>query len=343
MLEAICSELIPASMPRKTSAMPPPFNLMRRFTASRISGVGLICIISTGILVTTGIDLALDAIYSAEIDGTTAGADYSQLDVDGPITLDGTLSLNIGGLFRASAGDVFTLIHNETLDPVADQLRGRTLVNVTTTTPNEARELAAWAAGHGFAYLDGAILAVPAMIGSPDARIFYSGARTAFERYRDGYKLPLDANASVRGSRTGELIARCMVETGTSSYYTALGEATTEPVLKQVCKLIAADEGWQNYAAIVAYINSSRGGLLEVMSANFDVASLRVIALMRRAGRVIPRDALLAEAGRSDVVVGERTVDVHISHLRAKLGDDPRSPRRIKTVRGVGYVLSREQ
>jgi rubrerythrin len=64
----------------------------------------------------------------------------------------------------------------------------------------------------------------------------------AFERYRSGYKLPLDAKTSVRGSRTGELIARCMVETGTSSYYTALGEATQEPVLKQVCKLIAADE-----------------------------------------------------------------------------------------------------
>ncbi len=64
----------------------------------------------------------------------------------------------------------------------------------------------------------------------------------AFQRYRDGYKLPLDADVSVRGSRTGELIARCMVETGTSSYYTALAEATDEPVLKQVCKLIAADE-----------------------------------------------------------------------------------------------------
>jgi len=38
------------------------------------------------------------------------------------------------------------------------------------------------------------------------------------------------------------LIARCMVETGTSSYYTALAEATEEPVLRQVCKLIAADE-----------------------------------------------------------------------------------------------------
>ena len=64
----------------------------------------------------------------------------------------------------------------------------------------------------------------------------------AFARYRAGYKLPLDADASVRGSRTGELIARCMVETGTSSYYTALAEATEEPALKQVCKLIAADE-----------------------------------------------------------------------------------------------------
>ena len=64
----------------------------------------------------------------------------------------------------------------------------------------------------------------------------------AFERYRAGYSIKVDADASIRGSRTGELIARCMVETGTSSYYTALAEATSEPVLKQVCKLIAADE-----------------------------------------------------------------------------------------------------
>jgi hypothetical protein len=64
----------------------------------------------------------------------------------------------------------------------------------------------------------------------------------AFARYKAGYTLPLDAEASVRGSRTGELIARCMVETGTSSYYTALGEETEEPVLKEICRLIAADE-----------------------------------------------------------------------------------------------------
>jgi hypothetical protein len=46
----------------------------------------------------------------------------------------------------------------------------------------------------------------------------------------------------VRGSRTGELIARCMVESGTSSYYSALADATSEPVLRAICKLIAADE-----------------------------------------------------------------------------------------------------
>jgi hypothetical protein len=65
---------------------------------------------------------------------------------------------------------------------------------------------------------------------------------SAFDRYRTGFQIKVDADASVRGSRTGELIARCMVETGTSSYYTALGEATEEPVLRQICRLIAADE-----------------------------------------------------------------------------------------------------
>jgi rubrerythrin len=64
----------------------------------------------------------------------------------------------------------------------------------------------------------------------------------AFKRFTDTFRLPLEAVDSVRGSRSGELIARCIVETGTSSYYAALAEATDEPVLKQVCGRIAADE-----------------------------------------------------------------------------------------------------
>ena len=61
--------------------------------------------------------------------------------------------------------------------------------------------------------------------------------------------------------------------------------------------------------------------------------------LVKRAGRVVPRSALLELAGRGDVSVGERAVDVHISRLRKKLGDE--AAARIRTVRGVGYVLAR--
>jgi hypothetical protein len=67
-------------------------------------------------------------------------------------------------------------------------------------------------------------------------------AARALERFRAGYRLPVDATASVRGSRAGELIARCVVEVGTSSFYSALRDASAEPVLRQVAGRIAADE-----------------------------------------------------------------------------------------------------
>ncbi|MFI5664992.1 NAD(P)-dependent oxidoreductase [Streptomyces sp. NPDC051684] len=68
-----------------------------------------------------------------------------------------------------------------TLDPVADELRGRTLVNVTTITPTESRQLAAWAAEVGITYRDGAIMVVPDMIGAREGQIFYSGSREAYD------------------------------------------------------------------------------------------------------------------------------------------------------------------
>jgi DNA-binding response OmpR family regulator len=73
-----------------------------------------------------------------------------------------------------------------------------------------------------------------------------------------------------------------------------------------------------------------------VTGLEFDI----LVALLARAGRVVPRSALLELAGRSDVVVNDRTVDVHVSHLRKKLADDP--PRLIRTVRGVGYVFAKD-
>jgi two-component system, OmpR family, response regulator len=79
------------------------------------------------------------------------------------------------------------------------------------------------------------------------------------------------------------------------------------------------------------------GAAVELTGLEFDV----LVALIQRAGRVVPRSALLELAGRNDVTVSDRTVDVHVSHLRKKLGDDP--PRLIRTVRGVGYMFARDE
>ncbi|MBK8174946.1 MAG: ferritin-like domain-containing protein [Rhodospirillales bacterium] len=63
-----------------------------------------------------------------------------------------------------------------------------------------------------------------------------------FARFVTGYRIPVTAEKSVRGSRCGELVARCVVESGTSSFYTALRDASDEPVLRRICQRIAADE-----------------------------------------------------------------------------------------------------
>lgn len=83
---------------------------------------------------------------------------------------------------------------------------------------------------------------------------------------------------------------------------------------------------------------SARRGREELPLTALEFDLLRVLA--ERAGRVVSREALWDAAGRGDVHVGERTVDVHISRLRAKLGDDDR--RWLQTVRGRGYLLAKE-
>ena len=76
----------------------------------------------------------------------------------------------------------------------------------------------------------------------------------ACARFSAGFRVDLDAERSIRGSRAGELVARCIVETGTSSYYTALAEATQEPVLREICHRIAADE-LRHYKLFYTHMN----------------------------------------------------------------------------------------
>ena len=64
----------------------------------------------------------------------------------------------------------------------------------------------------------------------------------ALARFRAGYRIDGARMFARRGSQAGEMLARCIVETGTSSYYTALKDASAEPVLQDICRRIAADE-----------------------------------------------------------------------------------------------------
>ncbi|MFF8938561.1 NAD(P)-dependent oxidoreductase [Streptomyces paradoxus] len=66
-------------------------------------------------------------------------------------------------------------------DEVAAALKGRTVVNLTADTPARARDTAAWAAGHGVRYLDGAIMTPTTTIGTPDAVFLHSGPEDLYE------------------------------------------------------------------------------------------------------------------------------------------------------------------
>lgn len=72
----------------------------------------------------------------------------------------------------------------ELLTPAETALAGRTVINLTNGRPSEARAMAQWITERGADYLDGGIMAVPPMIGSPHSLILYSGSARAFEANR---------------------------------------------------------------------------------------------------------------------------------------------------------------
>ena len=68
-----------------------------------------------------------------------------------------------------------------------------------------------------------------------------------------------------------------------------------------------------------------------------------LVALAKNAGRVLTRDQLLEQMkGDQADDAFDRSIDVHVSRLRQKIEPDPRHPRYVKTVRGAGYLLTRE-
>ena len=68
-----------------------------------------------------------------------------------------------------------------------------------------------------------------------------------------------------------------------------------------------------------------------------------LLALAERPGRVLSREALMDLLKGEKLDAFDRSVDVHISRIRAAIEDDPKKPRRIITVRGAGYVFAKDQ
>jgi DNA-binding response OmpR family regulator len=81
-------------------------------------------------------------------------------------------------------------------------------------------------------------------------------------------------------------------------------------------------------------------GAMELSLTAYEFTLLRVLA--ERAGRVLSREQIMEAARGSSEEAFDRSIDVHISRLRHKLGDDPKRPKLLKTVRGVGYVFAGE-
>ena len=78
---------------------------------------------------------------------------------------------------------------------------------------------------------------------------------------------------------------------------------------------------------------------LQLTPIEFDL----LVCLIKAQGRVLTRDHLLNEVASRNHEVFDRVIDVHISSLRKKLNDNPRTPRFIKTVRSAGYMFLRDE
>jgi two-component system, OmpR family, phosphate regulon response regulator OmpR len=77
----------------------------------------------------------------------------------------------------------------------------------------------------------------------------------------------------------------------------------------------------------------------DLTSYQFDL----LVALAERAGRVLTRDQIMEAVRGRELDAFDRSIDVHMGRIRAAIEQDPKNPKRILTVRGVGYVFARQQ
>ena len=150
----------------------------------------------------------------------------------------------------------------------------------------------------------------------------------ALASFRAGYHIDTQATTSIRGCRGGELLARQVVETGTSSFYTALRDASAEPVLRGIAQRIAADEFAHYRLFASAAARAVRPPLrtrLHIAATRFAEAGDDELGWAWFAANVLPDDAKAVYATRI--------------HTRAYAGRALRLYRRPHVDSGVAMLL----
>ena len=122
---------------------------------------------------------------------------------------------------------------------------------------------------------------------------------------------------------TRELLARLRAVTRRSQRITESVSTSTD----LVCEVL--------HVNVSTHVATLAGVVLELTALEFSI----LVSLLKSKGRVKSREALIEEVSDRRFDVFDRSIDVHISSLRKKLHDDPKEPRFIRTIRGVGYTL----
>ena len=129
-----------------------------------------------------------------------------------------------------------------------------------------------------------------------------------------------------------ELLARIRTVLRRSASVADRPAETTQPGVPRAVRL--AFEGWTLDLGARTLI-APDGKAVELTTMEFNLLT----ALAQCSNRVLSREQLLDVCTGRELGPMDRSIDVHVGNIRRKIEDDPRSPRRIKTIRGVGYVF----
>ncbi|MGH3611519.1 MAG: NAD(P)-dependent oxidoreductase [Pseudonocardia sp.] len=189
------------------------------------------------------------------------------------------------------------------LDPISGQLSDRAVVNLTSSTPDQARETARWAADRHIDYLDGAIMVPTPLIGKPESLLLYSGSRTVYDAHR--------ATLTALGDRSEFLGA----DPGRASLHD----------LGMLDLFFASMAGFLHASALV--------GTYGVPAAAFLPYAEQIVAILPETLKGLARDVDAARyPGDEDNLDMERAALDHIVHASEARGVDPALP---EVVRGL--------